>query len=307
MTGNNGPNDKLSLARDSASRLIAVPGIAAVALGGSAARGMAHPDSDLDIGIYYDPERVPDLEALQALAMVLDDRHPHRPLTDFGGWGPWINGGGWLTIAGHRVDWLYRDLARVEAVVEECRVGCSTLSHQPGHPHGFHSHIYLGEVAYALPLADPNGCLARLKALAVPYPPALRRSLTRDFLWQAGFALEIAAKPAARGDVAYVAGCLFQCVADLVQVLYALNGRYFVNEKGSVAEAADFALLPDGWHETVESVLACPGASPEALSASLGRLTKLHAATVALAERILRDHAQPTEPGAQRAGQAHRW
>ena len=293
MFRNSVPRDMLDLAREISSRLIAVPGVAAVALGGSVARGTAQPDSDLDLGIYYDPEHPLDLEALQALATALDDRHPQRPLTDIGGWGPWINGGGWLIVAGRRVDWLYRDLARVEAVIEECRTGHSTLSHQPGHPHGFHSHIYLGEIAYALPLADPGGRLVRLKALAVPYPPALKRSITQTFLWQAGFALEIATKPAARGDVAYVAGCLFECIVDLIQVLYALNERYFVNEKGSVAEAASFAHVPEDWREIVQAVLGCPGATPETLAVSVARLHALRGAVAALAEQVL----APSMPG----------
>lgn len=35
--------------------LAATPGVAAVVLGGSYARGAARPDSDVDLGIYYDP------------------------------------------------------------------------------------------------------------------------------------------------------------------------------------------------------------------------------------------------------------
>src|SRR3712207_8199923 len=52
---------------------------------------------------------------------------------------------GWLTINAQPVDWLYRDLDRVQAVVEGCSAGKPTLHHQPGHPHGFHSHIYRSE------------------------------------------------------------------------------------------------------------------------------------------------------------------
>jgi predicted nucleotidyltransferase len=37
---------------DVAARLIAVPGVAAVVLGGSCARGTATPDSDVDLGLY---------------------------------------------------------------------------------------------------------------------------------------------------------------------------------------------------------------------------------------------------------------
>ena len=42
--------------------------------------------------------------------------------------------------------WLYRDLARVAAVIAECERGRTACHYQPGHPHGFHTHIYMGEV-----------------------------------------------------------------------------------------------------------------------------------------------------------------
>ena len=56
--------------------------------------GFPSPDSDYDLGIYYDPAHKPSLAALRALAQALDDRHAADLATDFGEWGPWINGGG---------------------------------------------------------------------------------------------------------------------------------------------------------------------------------------------------------------------
>jgi predicted nucleotidyltransferase len=43
----------IRLAEDIAERLGNVTGVVAVALGGSWARGEAHPDSDVDLGVYY--------------------------------------------------------------------------------------------------------------------------------------------------------------------------------------------------------------------------------------------------------------
>jgi len=63
-------------------------------------------------------------------------------------------------------------------------------------------------------------------------------------------------------------GSLFQCAASLVQVLYALNERYFVNEKGSVAAADAFPLRPDGFEGRVSAVLGRAGETPEELSRS---------------------------------------
>jgi predicted nucleotidyltransferase len=50
---------------DIADRLRSVPGIVAVVLGGSRAIGAFTPESDIDIGIYYDDARRFDLAALR--------------------------------------------------------------------------------------------------------------------------------------------------------------------------------------------------------------------------------------------------
>jgi predicted nucleotidyltransferase len=104
----------LAVAQRAAVRLAAVDGVVGVTLGGSWARGTAGPGSDVDLGVYYRATRHPSIARLRRLAAELDDRHAGDLLTDFGGWGRWIDGGGWLRIDGQAVDWLYRDLDRVE-------------------------------------------------------------------------------------------------------------------------------------------------------------------------------------------------
>jgi predicted nucleotidyltransferase len=279
---------RVELAERIAGLLGEIEGVEAVALGGSWARGEAHPDSDVDVGIYYHPDRPPSVEALRELARELDDRHLPNLVTEFGEWGPWINGGGWLRIEGTRVDWLYRDLYLVSRKISECRAGRTACHYQPGHPHGFHDHIYAGEVHHCQILRDTRGELASLKALVVDYPPALKRALSKRFLWEAAFALETCRKPAERGDVFYVGGCLFRCAACLVQVLFALNERYFVNEKGSVRAIASFPVCLEGFEETVSCVLAEPGKTPAQLSESIRRFEQLVRTT-----RELSDESPP--------------
>lgn len=262
--------------------------MAAIALGGSWARGEARPGSDVDLGIYYRDERRPSLEALHRLAGELGYRDPGEEISDFGGWGPWINGGAWLRVEGREVDWILRDLGRVERIIEECRAGRPALHHQPGHPHGFHTHIYLAEVHHCRPLLDPHGELQRLKSLTQPYPPLLKRALVRDYLWQADFALDTSRKTAERGDILHTAGSFFQCAASLVQVLFALNERYFLNEKGSLAATDSFELRPDGFGSTIAAVLGHPGESPGELLESHGLLSYAVEETRALCGGLLK-------------------
>jgi hypothetical protein len=72
-----------------------------------------------------------------------------------------------------------------------------------------------------------------------------------------------------------------------VQVLYALNERYFLNEKGAIADIAHFALRPDHWQQTVEAVLARPGATAARLAASVSQLDALRAEVATLATSTL--------------------
>jgi hypothetical protein len=236
--------------------LAPVPGIDAIALGGSRACGTATAASDYDIGLYYRGRRPIDIVALSKVAASLDDRGAAAEVTPLGGWGPWIDGGGWLLIDGIHVDLLYRDLERVASAIDDARAGKIEPHYQPGHPHAFLPTIYVGEAAYARPLHDPAGSLAALQARTTPYPPALAAALHKRFAWEASFALANARKSLDRGDVSYLAGCAFRAVASLCQVLFALNGKWLLNEKGAVAAVDGFALKPVDFSRRVARIYA---------------------------------------------------
>lgn len=277
MSGTADPATTVELAGQVATRIGSLDGVVAVALGGSLARGRGDARSDVDLGLYYDPARPFSIEELRAVATDLDDDHDPE-LVGFGDWGPWINGGAWTRIQGTKVDLLYRDLRLVDRVLTDCAEGRTTCAYQPGHPHGFHSHMYAGEVHHNLALHDPDGTLARLRARTSPYPPRLRQTIVRRYAWEAGFANTTAAGAAGRGDLAYVSGCLFRAVACLVQVLFALNERWLLNEKGAVREADGLALGPPGFAAEVAAVLGGLRPDPATLQGALERMAALTAA-----------------------------
>lgn len=263
------PPDANALARRLADRLIGLDGIVAVVLGGSRARGTATPESDVDLGLYYDPGTPPSIDALNALAREIDDRRPGDAVTRYGEWGPWINGGAWLVVEGWRVDWLFKDLARIRRIVSECRAGRPEIAYQVGHPHAFVSSIYLGEIACCVALADPSEAIAELKRLVRPYPPLLRDTLTARFLFEATFSLDGAAKAAVRDDMVTVIGALYRSIACLVQVLHAANDRYCINEKGALADVDGFARKPERFVATAVRLLTAPGGSRAAVAATI--------------------------------------
>lgn len=225
-----------------AARLAEVPGVVAVSLGGSRARGTHRPDSDVDLGIYYRGDL--DVAALRALAGGAE-------VTEPGGWGPWVDGGGWLTEGEWRVDWIYRDLDRVHAVWDACRAGTYEVATQAGHPLGFYSHTYAGEVALCRVLADPTCELSALKAVTAEYPAALGEALVAG-LWEAGFLTANAVKG---DDPVYAAGCLFRAVGVLCHAMHGHAGKWLLNEKGMVASADALGIVP-GFGERARSVLS---------------------------------------------------
>jgi len=205
-------------------QIAAIGGVVGVVLGGSRARGTHRPDSDHDIGIYYRGEL--DIAALQALADEVADE-PAR-LTPIGGWGPWVNGGGWLRIKGEKVDWIYRDLDRVRAIWADCRAGRYEIGFQVGHPLGFYSHAYAGELALCRVLADPTGELGELREQMRVYPPALRQAMA-DRLWEADFMITQAGKG---NDPNWTAACLFRALGVIAHARHAREGRWLISEKG---------------------------------------------------------------------------
>ncbi|GMA14622.1 nucleotidyltransferase domain-containing protein [Deinococcus metallilatus] len=244
-----------ALARTIAARVARIPGIAAVALGGSHARGTARPDSDLDLGLSYQADRPFDLEALNSLCRDLDDSGT-AVATAPGGWGPWVDGGAWLTVEGQRVDFIYRDLGRVARSVEDALAGRVSLHPQVGHPHGIHGHHYAAELASCVPLHDPDGRLETLRARLGGYPQSLAEALERHYGWQPDFWLDAAEKGLKRGDRHYAQGCVYQVVMALVQTLCARERAWILNEKGAVALAGGLPGAPANFAARVSAALA---------------------------------------------------
>ena len=256
-------------------RLQGVPGIEAIVLGGSRARGTHTESSDIDLGIYYSAAAPLDIDELGRVAAEIDDSHRADLVTGIGGWGPWINGGGWLTVDAHAVDLIYRDRDKVARVISECRAGRFETAYQPGHPHGFMSYIYLSEVALCRPLWNPLGTVSELKAQVLPYPPQLKRAIINAFWWEVDFSLRIAHKSVSRGDVAYAAGCCFRCVSCLAQTLFAINEQYWMNEKGAVAIADTLPHAPAQLKERVAQIFAHLDGSAQAIEGALASLQTL--------------------------------
>jgi hypothetical protein len=171
------------------------------------------------------------------------------------------------------VDWLYRDVERVREAWARAHRGAYHWNAQTGHPLGVPDFAYVGELALAVVLADPDGDLTDLRD-AITYPDALRAALARN-LWEADFLLQIAGKGTSRGDSAYVALCLSRAMLLCAHALHAHDRRWLVNEKGAITSASRLPCAPADFARRVGDVLGSVGTSPAELAATIENATRI--------------------------------
>lgn len=274
-------------------RLGAIRGIRAVVLGGSYARGRAQPDSDIDLYLFYSEADPFSIQSLRELAEAVNDT-PGPVVTDFYGWGRWVNGGAWLTVGGQRVDFVYRNLEHLERVIAEAQAGRYEVDYAQQPPFGFFSVAYLGEIAVCIPLFDPEARVEVLKRRVADYPEPLRRAVVRDNLWAAELGLAaFAPKFAGRSGAYGTAACLTRAVNQLLLVLFALNRKYLIDDKTALAEVADFELAPRDFGPRVQKTLAHLGDTPAELAAAVESVAQLHRETMALTDGLYQSRFTP--------------
>jgi hypothetical protein len=256
--------------------------VQAVVLGGSQASGLARPDSDLDIGVYYREGCPFSVDGVRAFADGIARPETRPVATGFYEWGPWVNGGAWIQTPVGKVDLLYRNLDQVEATLEEGQRGVWRHDYDQQPPYGFRSVIYFGEIEACVPLYDLQGQIARLKEAVRRYPEPLKARIVRDSLWGAEFSLLFARQFAERADVYNAAGCLTRVAQYLTQALFALNERYFLSDKDAARVIEALPLHPPHFQSRLASALARAGAEASELHASVTCMRELWSDTVEL-------------------------
>ncbi|MFI5776528.1 nucleotidyltransferase domain-containing protein [Nocardia sp. NPDC051570] len=232
-------------------RLAALPGVHAVALGGSRATNTHSPDSDWDFTIYYRGDFDPaDLRAVGW----------HGEVGEIGGWGGGVfNGGAWLEIDGRAVDVHYRDLDDVEYELVEAERGRFRWEPLMFHLAGIPSYLVVGELALGRTL---SGALPR-----PDYPEPLRVAAPRFWRDRATLTLQYAEGAyAARGRVTEVAGVLAIAAMQTAHAVLAARGEWVTNEK---------RLLQRAGLQAVDSIVAELTAEPAALMKAIAEARAL--------------------------------
>lgn len=258
MSGNV-DNDEAFLER-MVDRLAALPGIQAVALGGSRAQGMHRSDSDWDVAIYYRKTFEP---------QTLRDVGWQGEVFGLGEWGGGVfNGGAWLQIEGRRVDVHYRDLDVVEHELAEAREGRFRIEPLLFHLAGIPSYLIVAELALCQVL---RGTLPR----PTTYPEPLRQSAPRAWWARAEPTFWYALSAHARhGRWTQCVGMVAVAASYAAHAVLAARGEWVTNEK---------TLLTRAGLSGVDDILAQVGQDPERLKVAVEQSRDLCSAAVRLA------------------------
>ncbi|QYN36087.1 nucleotidyltransferase domain-containing protein [Pseudonocardia sp. DSM 110487] len=240
-------------------RLVSLPGVVAVVLGGSRARGTNRPDSNWDIGLYY--------RGGFDAGLIAGLGFPGR-VAQPGEWGRIVNGGAWLSVDGAPVDVLLRDLDVIEGWLVDAQAGHFEIDNVEGHIAGLPTYTPVGELAISRVL---HGRLPR-----VTYPDALRTAAGMRWRWGGGFSLVHAEKYARRGDVTLAAGTMARATAQTAHGVLAERGEWVLNEKG-IVDAAGLAAA----HEIIGTCARDPEGAVRRMRELLSppRLDELNART----------------------------
>ncbi|HEX3318262.1 MAG TPA: nucleotidyltransferase domain-containing protein [Solirubrobacteraceae bacterium] len=228
-----------------ADALAGLPGVAAVALGGSRAAGAPLPDSDWDLGLYY--RGAFDPASVRALG------HPGA-VSAVGEWGPLMNGGAWLTVEGLPVDVLFRDLDTVRRWVADAQEGRFEVLMQNGYLAGAPTYLVAAELAVDRAV---HGELPR-----PAFPPALAAAAPARWRGRAAVALLLAEAHPRRGDSVACSGLLAQAVLCEAHARLAERRAWALNEKGLVERAGLAGVAAPVAGGDVAAVAAALGVEP---------------------------------------------
>lgn len=205
-----------------ADTLAGLPGVQAVALGGSRAAGTHQVDSDWDFALYYRGEFDPaDLRAVGWPGEI----------SAVGGWGGGVfNGGAWLEVDGRHIDVHYRDLNDVEHQLAEAQQGRFHVEHLAFHLAGIPSYLVVAELATKRTLRGQ---------LPTPdFPEALRGSAPEVWWSMAQLTLGYVREAhAERGHLAETVGAIGQATCEAGHAVLARRAEWTTNEKRLIDRA----------------------------------------------------------------------
>jgi hypothetical protein len=213
----------------------------AIALTGSAARGLAEPASDAEINCWAEALPSPSARADWLLeAGVTGLEAEPAPRSDGS---EWFGG----TLGGVPVEVGWQTFAALEGSLTPVREGLTT---DP-------ARLRLGELIVSAVVLRPERRLLDWQRALALYPDALRDALLADLtaqLTDRGHWATID-KLARRGEWLMVASAVPDMLRAAVRLLYVVNRRWEAGDKWLLTLAAEFPVMPPDWQARLEAIL----------------------------------------------------
>jgi len=227
-------NEILETLRD--TLVSAVKGRYGIAVSGSIGKGSNDASSDYDFRLYYD-ERADDFASKwKTVQEIIADWAKRGRIID----GVWCRSIEEIdTTLGH---WLGGDITTRE--LEWAIWG-----------------YYLPtDIQNQMILDDPDGVLEGWKSLLSTYPPALKQAIVDKHLpflryWKTDYHYE---HKVDTGDTVFAYSLAAKIVHAAVQLVFALNERYYVGDGKNLEFIAEMTRVPEGFAEMVEAVFYEP-------------------------------------------------
>lgn len=231
-----------------------------IALGGAHAKGIEDAESDLDLYVFTDA--VPGNDRRTAMALDFDPEISGA--ASWGGDEPFEQAGTDFNYGKTRVECWFRSLKFIEAAIDDSREGNIRMDFTVWNPTGFYNYCTLSDIDVMIPLYDPEGILSRWKSAVRKYPPKLRSAIVSRFLeearfWPRNFHYLSAVE---RRDVIYCSAITQQVVHHLIQVLFALNRKYFPGDKKLDKALSRLPARPPDSEARIEAILL-PARNPQ--------------------------------------------
>lgn len=208
----------------------------ALAISGSLSKGTWDERSDIDFRYYHE-----------------------RPLPsvprDSAFWKPYFDRLAQWEVQGVKIDGIWpRMISDVDTLVDTWMAGDGIPDEKVWTIWGYRP---LPDLFRQTAIVDDFGIVAAWKDRMAVYPPVLQERTLEKHLaslryWQTDYHY---LNKVQRGDTVFLAGLSARLMHDLIEVLFALNERFFAGDGNNLAMVETFARKPDRFTERVNAIL----------------------------------------------------
>lgn len=226
----------------------------AIALAGAHAKGKADIHSDLDIFVYA--QDVSPFESRKAIfERICDSKKDFWISEDIVSlpWGGSID----FIYKGYKVETTIRSINKLEEVIDECLNGKIKIYPEAWTLNGYFNYIYLSEIDFIKTIDDSFNIISNLKEKIKIYPLELKKAIINEFWWKSNLWINNFHYISAinRMDIVYTSRITSNTIQNLVQVLFALNEKYFYGDKKIELQLNGLKFCPKSLTDNIELLL----------------------------------------------------